>query len=526
MSLNPSCVSSNKSVLLRGRYATPLLALICALAVIGAGCMVSTLTALPVLPPPPNTSTGTFVIRNSVPCPAGSTAANPLGGNCSISTPTGTVEVLPDGFLGGAYTAVVQTAGGIPPATFCQVQNVPTAITLNGAVVGGSCILSGIFPTTIPGLTIPPGGFATITVSVNVRDSNNPASSATATMVIRVFAGFSFTATSPLANATQARLYGFNITTNVGGGRGTPPISACTATATPVAPTAVPAFTIPQSPASTNGLQLAPSGTNCVLQGTPTVNGTFDIVVTAGDSFVPANTRTSGPLRLTINATFIMPAFAPTAGLVNAPYTFTIPTTGGQAPINCNTVVLAVGLTVNTSPGPPAQRDCQIAGTPNAATPAPLSVTATATDTATGNPGAGTGALSGTVTATANLTINKAGTTTTITSDAPDPSVTGQPYAVNWTVAPVAPSLAAPTAMTGNVTVIDGTGATCTAAVAAGTCSITSASCTTSSTCSNVSQTCSGLVTGCNNRQFDQCGWVIDCPQDQTGPGVFTCGSQ
>ena len=61
-------------------------------------------------------------------------------------------------------------------------------------------------------------------------------------------------------------------------------------------------------------------------------------------------------------------------------------------------------------------------------------------------------------------------TATTITADIPDPSVVGQPYPVNYTVAPTVAGTGSPT---GNVTVSDGV-ATCTATVAAGTCTLTS----------------------------------------------------
>jgi hypothetical protein len=72
------------------------------------------------------------------------------------------------------------------------------------------------------------------------------------------------------------------------------------------------------------------------------------------------------------------------------------------------------------------------------------------------------------------LTVTQAATTTTITnaaSLAANTTTPGQSYAVNWSVSPVAPATGTPT---GNVTVSDGTGATCSAAVAAGTCNLTS----------------------------------------------------
>ncbi len=71
-------------------------------------------------------------------------------------------------------------------------------------------------------------------------------------------------------------------------------------------------------------------------------------------------------------------------------------------------------------------------------------------------------------------TINKANTTTTITNAAAlssTPSTGGQAVTINWSVAVSSPG-AIGAALTGNVTVSDGT-QSCTAAVSAGTCSIT-----------------------------------------------------
>src|SRR5262249_56737197 len=68
-------------------------------------------------------------------------------------------------------------------------------------------------------------------------------------------------------------------------------------------------------------------------------------------------------------------------------------------------------------------------------------------------------------------TVNKADTTTTITSDTPDPSKVGQAYTVSFTVTVNPPGAGTPT---GTVTVSDGTGGTCSASVAAGSCSLTS----------------------------------------------------
>ena len=64
-------------------------------------------------------------------------------------------------------------------------------------------------------------------------------------------------------------------------------------------------------------------------------------------------------------------------------------------------------------------------------------------------------------------TVNPAATTTTITADAPDPSVTGQPVTANYSV------ISGGGTPTGNVTVSDGAGTTCVGTVAAGSCGLT-----------------------------------------------------
>ena len=69
---------------------------------------------------------------------------------------------------------------------------------------------------------------------------------------------------------------------------------------------------------------------------------------------------------------------------------------------------------------------------------------------------------------TLSYTVDKANTTTSITSDDPDSSVVGQPVPVNFTVVANAPGSGTPT---GNVTVSDGT-VSCTGTVADGTCTL------------------------------------------------------
>jgi hypothetical protein len=93
------------------------------------------------------------------------------------------------------------------------------------------------------------------------------------------------------------------------------------------------------------------------------------------------------------------------------------------------------------------------------------------------------GALSRTITgtsapltsATQSENISKASTTTTVDQGTPSTSVIGQSYTAAWTVTVDSPGSLA-TALSGNVTVDDGNGNSCFAAIAVGSCSLTSTS--------------------------------------------------
>ena len=292
------------------RTAAPLLALIAAFTIIAAGCAVSSNTALPELPPAPSRSTGTFTIATTLaPCPAGSTPTNPGASLCAIASGTGTIDVMNDAFLGSTYTATISTRGGVLPVTSCQIQGtLPPGVTLNAAPgASGTCVITGQFPTAITGVTIPPGGFVTLTLVVRATDSGNPAASDTQDIVIRIFAGFSFQ-TATIENGTQGRAFNKVITSNLGGGIGVPPMTSCTATGLPA------------------GLSVAPSGTSCVISGTPTVNGAFTVTVTGTDS--AANTRSSIAYPVTINAPLVVTAPTFTNGTFGRPYTITAASTG------------------------------------------------------------------------------------------------------------------------------------------------------------------------------------------------------
>jgi len=134
---------------------------------------------------------------------------------------------------------------------------------------------------------------------------------------------------------------------------------------------------------------------------------------------------------------------------ITAPGAGTIP--------NGDTVTVSDGSASCTVPLSSAAGSCSLTST----TAGGKTITATYNGDANFNASTSTGVAH---------TVNKASTTTTITSNTPNPSTVGQSVTINYSVTVNAPGAGTPT---GNVTVSDGAGDTCTANVATGTCSIT-----------------------------------------------------
>jgi YVTN family beta-propeller protein len=398
----------------------PLLALVTVLTVVAAGCAVSSDVALPLLPPAPIRSTGTFTVDNQfAACPAGSTAANPGTGNCKILAGAVDVDVLADAFLGSTYSVTIQTRGGLAPVTSCSFTGTPPpGLTISVSLTNNTqCVITGTVPTSLP-VTIPPGGFVVIAFTIRATDSSNPAASDTQDAVIRIFAGFSFT-TTVLENGTQTQTYNKLVVTNVGGGRGVAPLVNCTATGLPTGLTVVVA---------------AP--TDCRIQGTPTVNGTFTVTVTATDSAVPANVRSSPAYTLVINPQLVVtaPNFTGANGTINRAFaSFSVATTGGQRPLTaCTATGLPAGMNIVPNPANTATNanTCLISGTPTAS--GTFNVVVTATDTIVTDPAQGgatvTPASVRSSTPAAALVINPALAVTTLANAFLD-AIVGRTYA-------------------------------------------------------------------------------------------------
>lgn len=197
----------------------------------------------------------------------------------------------------------------------------------------------------------------------------------------------------------------------------------------------------------------------------PTIPGVYNAYFIAFrgifcDGTNPTATFTmTGAVTVTADTTTTITADTPDPSIVGEAYTVSytvaVQALGSGTPTGNVTVSDGAGA---TCVGTVAAEQCALAST----TVGAKTLTATY---------AGDGLFNGSASAGVSHQVNKADTTTTITSDTPDPSVVGEPYTVSYTVGVQAPGSGTPT---GSVTVSDGTGATCVATVAAGQCALTS----------------------------------------------------
>ena len=247
--------------------------------------------------------------------------------------------------------------------------------------------------------------------------------------------------------------------------------AATATTITSVAPepsTVGQATTVSFSVTSSSG---TPTGTVTVSDGTEGCSGT----VAAGSCSVTFPTAGAKTLIATYagDGTFAGSTSTSVGHTVNAAATTTAIT--GQSP-NPSTVGQAVDFTFAVTAAAPGS------GTPTGTVTVSDGTQSCSATVAAGNCSItftsvggrtvtasypGDGNFAGSTSVGVGQTVNTAPTTTTITSDTPDPSVAGEAFPVTFSV-----SFTSAGTPTGNVTVSDGT-ASCTGSVAVGTCSLT-----------------------------------------------------
>ena len=131
---------------------------------------------------------------------------------------------------------------------------------------------------------------------------------------------------------------------------------------------------------------------------------------------------------------------------------------------------------------------------------------------------AGDASFSGSVSATEPHQVNPAATTTSISTDLPDPSLVGQPVTVAYTVAIMAPGAGTPT---GNVTVSDGVDS-CVGTVAAGSCNLAFSTVGTRSLTATYAGDASfnGSVSAAEAHQVDQAATTTSISADVPDPSL------
>ena len=164
-----------------------------------------------------------------------------------------TTSLLPNGFVGTAYSTPLAGAGGISPY-FWSATGLPAGLTMSsGGVISGT----------------PTGPAGPSSVTITLKDSSVPQKSTPATLTLTIVSQLVFTTTSPLPSGNLGQAY----LTTVAATGGTPGYS-WSATGLP------------------GGLTINPS--TGVISGTPIASGTFSsVAITVKDSSTPQQSTTA-----------------------------------------------------------------------------------------------------------------------------------------------------------------------------------------------------------------------------------------
>ena len=245
-----------------------------------------------------------------------------------------TTTTLPNGLVSAAYSATLQSSGGVGTIAW----TVSSGSLPAGLVLKASGTISGT-PTTA----------GTSTFTVVAKDSGTPQQSVQQSLSISVYSGLAITTTS-LPNGIVNSAY--SATLKSVGGTGTVTWS--------VSQGNLPA-----------GLSLSGGGT---ISGSPTTAGTSNFTVSATDSGTPPQTKTQA-LSITIIAPLSITTTSLPAGTVATAYSQNIQTSGGTLPLTWTVTAgtLPAGLTLAGS----ANGVGVISGTPTAYGSSTFTVTAT-----------------------------------------------------------------------------------------------------------------------------------------------------
>ena len=337
------------------------------------------------------------------------------------AVPSITTASLPDWTVGQAYSQSISETGGTGAITFgVSTGTLPTGLSLNtstGAITGT--------PSTTTG--------SPFSFTVTATDSVGATGSQAYTVTINAAPSIT-TATLPDWTVGQA----YSQTISETGGTGTITFGVSTGTL----PTGL----------SLNTSTGAVTGTPSTTTGSP-----FSFTVTATDSVGASGSQA---YTVTINAVPSITTATLPSGTVGTIYSQTLAETGGTGAITFGVTVgtLPTGLSLNTSTG-------AITGTPTTTAGSPFSFTISATDSV------GASATQG-----YSVTINPSATTTDLTDNGPNPSLSGQAvsYTVNTTGVPDGATVyledaSAEDATVGTVVITGGTASTTVSTLSVGT---------------------------------------------------------
>jgi hypothetical protein len=436
-----------------------------------------------------------------------------------------TTGTLIPGKVGAPFSAMLANIGGLAPFVWNSSQGLPTGLTLSGAgLLSGTPTIAGSFPFTVSitdssspqnsitraltlnvgigdtstglsasALSLVHGQQVTLTATVNV-------SGGTPTGSVTFSDGPTTLGTVPLAggmasfSTTTLALGSHSILSSYSGDLNFSPSNsaavqlnvsqAATTTAistSPVSPVFGQALTVTATVSPVSPGAGTPTGTVSFTDG-PNTLGTAPL--SGGQGSITVSSLSAGSH--SFNATYVgdsnfsgsSPAtvFSQT---INPAFTTTSVTSSANTSVFGQTVTFSTKVSV-VAPG---------VGTPTgsvifrdgATTLGSVMLVAGNASFTIASLGAGShsitaiylsnGNFAASASAALTQTVNKANTTTTISSITPNPVGVGKPVTVSFTVGVVAPGSGAPS---GTVTVSDGAGATCVATLPATSCALTS----------------------------------------------------
>jgi len=404
---------------------------------------------------PGGTATGDVTVSDGTDSCIGTVAA----GTCALTPTTAGAKTLTATYAGDANFGGSTSTGVAHTVNAAGTTTTITGHTPNPSAVGQAVSFSFTVTPNAPGSGTPAG---TVTVSDGTQTCSASVAVGSCTIAFGSAGGRTVTATYA-ASANFAASTSAGVPHTVGAAATTTTITGDTPDPSDVGQAVTVSFTV----ASPGG---APTGNVTVSDGTASCVGT----VTAGSCALTPTTAGAKTLIATYagSANFAGSASTGTAHAVNAAATTTSIT--GQTP-NPSTVGQAVSFAFAVTANPPGS------GTPTGTVTVSdgtqscnASVAVGSCSIAFSSAGArnvtaayaGDGNFAAGTSAGVAHTVGAAGTTTTISADAPDPSVVGQ--AVTVTFAVTSPG----GAPSGNVTVSDGA-ASCVGSVAAGSCGLT-----------------------------------------------------